>query len=141
MANKPTFIEEDRVEIWAKAYYNYFMGETYMACHLLMPQLEHAFHNLLELKEGDVTMLSNDIQKEPNLTWFLKGLRQYGNQTLLDELDFFLNNGCDVNLRNRLMHGLIRMDDMLRYGHYLFYIANILYLKGEKFLDIGKDDV
>jgi hypothetical protein len=28
--------------------------------------------------------------------------------------------------------------DMFRYGHYLFYLSNLLYFKGKDFLKIGE---
>jgi hypothetical protein len=51
----------------------------------------------------------------------------------------FLVDGNDVNYRNRLLHGLMGSMDMLRYGHYLFYLANQLYFRGKDFLKIGEE--
>ena len=102
-----------------------------------MPQLEHALHNLLEVIAGDVTMLGNDIQKEPSLEWVLKQLKKYSHKTLIDELELFFVNGNDVNYRNELMHGLIDTFNMVRHGHYLFYVAHLLYFHGRDFLKLG----
>lgn len=135
---KPSFIEDDRVQIWAKAYDHYFNGDIVATCHLLMPQFEHALHNILEEIVEDVTMLDNDIQKEPTLIGILNQLKPYCNPTLFDELYMFLVDGNDVNFRNRLLHGLMGTMDMIRYGHYLFYLANLLYFKGKDFLRIGE---
>lgn len=135
---KPSFIEEDRVQIWAQAYDYYFNGDIVTTCHLLMPQFEHALHNLLEEIVEDVTMLDNDIQKEPTLVGILNQLKPYCNPTLYDELYMFLVDGNDVNFRNRLLHGLMGTMDMFRYGHYLFYLSNLLYFKGKDFLKIGE---
>lgn len=134
---KPSFIEDDRVQVWAKAYDNYFNGDIVATCHLLMPQFERALHNLLEEIIEDVTMLDNDIQKEPTLVGILNQLKPYCNPVLYDELYMFLVDGNDVNFRNRLLHGLMGTMDMIRYGHYLFYIANLLYFKGMDFLKMG----
>ena len=136
---KSCYIEEDRVQLWAKAYYYYFMGDVVIASHLLMPQFEHALHNLLEEIVGDVTKLNNDIQKEPILSDILNQLEPSCNPTLYDELKLFFVDGNDVNYRNRLMHGLMDSMDMLRYGHYMFYMANLLYFKGKEFLEIGRE--
>jgi hypothetical protein len=103
-----------------------------------MPQFEHALHNILEEIAEDVTMLDNDIQKEPTLIGILKQLQPYCNPALYDELYMFLVDGNDVNFRNRLLHGLMGTMDMIRYGHYLFYLANLLYFKGKDFLRIGE---
>jgi hypothetical protein len=111
---KPSFIEDDRVQVWAKAYLNYFNGDILVASHLLMPQLEHALHNLLEEIVDDATMLNNDVQKEPTLMGILNQLRPYCNDTLYDELTMFLVDGNDVNYRNRLLHGLIGSMDIVK---------------------------
>lgn len=137
--SRPSFVEEDMVQIWAKAYHYYFQGDVVIASHLLMPQFEHALHNLLEEIVEDITLLNNDIQKEPTLISILKQLKPYCNSTLYDELFMFLVDGNDVNYRNRLLHGLMGSMDMLRYGHYLFYLANQLYFRGKDFLKIGEE--
>ena len=103
-----------------------------------MPQFEHALHNLLEEIVGDVTMLNQEIQKEPTMIGILKQLKPYCNSTLYDEMYMFLVDGNDVNYRNSLMHGLMWSMDMLRYGHYLFYLANLLYFRGKDMLKIGE---
>ena len=136
---KPSFIEEDRVQVWAQAYDNYFNGDIVASSHLLMPQFEHALHNLLEEIVEDVTMLDNDIQKEPSLVGILNQLKPYCNPVLYDELRMFLVDGNDVNYRNRLLHGLMGTMDMYRYGHYLFFLANLLYFRGKDFLKIGEN--
>ena len=135
---KPSFIEEDRVQVWAQAYNYYFNGDIVTACHLLMPQFEHALHNLLEEIVEDVTLLDNDIQKEPTLVGILNQLKPYCNSALYDELYMFLVDGNDVNFRNRLLHGLMETVDMIRYGHYLFYLSNLLFFKKKDFLRIGE---
>lgn len=140
MENKPSFVEEDRVQLWAKAYYYYFNGDIAVASHLLMPQFENALHNLLEEKVEDVTMLNNDVQKEPTLKAVLRELKSYCNPVLYDELFMFFVDGNDVNYRNRLLHGLMDSFNMIRYGHYLFYLANLLYFNGKDFLVIGNHD-
>ena len=136
---KPSFIEDDRVQVWAKAYLNYFNGDILVASHLLMPQLEHALHNLLEEIVDDVTMLNNDVQKEPTLMGILNQLRPYCNDTLYDELTMFLVDGNDVNYRNRLLHGLIGSMETLRHGHYLFYLSNLFFFTGKNFLIFGSN--
>ncbi len=136
--NKPSFIEEDRIQIWAKAYDRYFNNDIVMAIHLLMPQFEHALHNLLEEIVDDVTLLNNDVQKEPTLVGILNQLKPYCNSALIDELNMLFVDGNDVNFRNRLLHGLMGPIDMLYYGHYLFYLSNLLYFRGKKFLHVGE---
>lgn len=138
---KPSFVEEDRVQVWAKAYNSYFNGDMVTTGHLLMPQVEHALHNLLEEIVEDVTKLDQEVQKEPTLLGILKQLNPYCNPTLYDELVMFLIDSNDVNYRNKLLHGLMWSMDMLRYGHYLFYVANLLYFRGRKFLEIGSDEI
>ena len=96
--SRPTFVEEDMVQIWAKAYHYYFQGDVVIASHLLMPQFEHALHNLLEEIVEDITLLNNDIQKEPTLISILNQLKPYCNSTLYDELFMFLVDGNDIML-------------------------------------------
>lgn len=136
---KPNFIEEERVQLWAKAYNLYFNGDIIESCHLLMPQFEHALHNLLEQIVDDITMLDNDIQKEPTFVGILKGLEPYCNPTLHDELYMFFVDGNDVNYRNVILHGLMDVMEMLKHGAYLFYVANILYMRGKDFLKLGEE--
>lgn len=136
--NRPSFVEEDKIQIWAKAYDRYFNNDIVMAIHLLMPQFEHALHNLLEEIVDDVTLLNNDVQKEPTLNGILKQLKNYCNSALYYELSLFLVDGNDVNFRNRLLHGLMGPIDMLYYGHYLFYLSNLLYFRGKKILHVGE---
>lgn len=138
---KPSFVEEDRVQLWAKAYNSYFNGDMVTTGHLLMPQVEHVLHNLLEEIVEDVTKLDQEVQKEPTLSGILTHLNSYCNPTLYDELVMFLIDSNDVNYRNKLLHGLMWSMDMLRYGHYLFYVANLLYFRGRKFLEIGSDEI
>lgn len=135
---RPEFIEEYRVQIWARAYRLFYDDDIASASHLLMPQVEHALHNLLETLEGDVTMLSNDIQKEPSLEKVLKQLLKYSHNTLIEELEMFFVNGNDVNYRNELAHGLIDTFNLVRHGHYLFYVANLLFFLGKDFLKLGR---
>ena len=135
--SRPSFVEEDRVQLWSKAYNYFFNGDVVVASHLLMPQFEHALHNLLEEIVGDVTKLNESIQTEPTLKGILSQLKPYSNETLYDELEMFFVNGNDVNYRNNLLHGLIWSMDMLKYGHYLFYLSNLLFFSGKKFLRIG----
>lgn len=137
--SRPSFVEEDRVQLWTKAYYYFFKGDVVVTSHLLMPQFEHALHNLLEEIVGDVTKLNENIQNEPTLIGILSQLKPYCNETLYDELEMFFVNGNDVNYRNNLLHGLIWSMDMLKYGHYLFYLSNLLYFSGKKFLTIGDE--
>lgn len=140
MGCKPSFVEEDRVQNWAKAYQHYFEGDIVVSSHLLMPLFEHALHNLLEEIVEDVTKLNWEVQKEPTLQGILTQLRPHCNSTLYNELTFFFVDGNDVNYRNRLMHGLMGSMDVLRYGHYMFYLANLLYFKGKKFLEMGQEN-
>ena len=99
-----------------------------------------ALHNLLEQIVDDVTMLDNDIQKEPTLTPILKGLQPYCNPALYDELYMFFVDGNDVNYRNNLLHGLMDVMAILRHGLYLYYVANQLYMRGKDFLKLGGEN-
>jgi hypothetical protein len=136
---KPDFIEDEIVQLWAKAYNLYFNGDIIEASHMLMPQFEHALHNLLEQIVDDITMLNNDIQKEPTLTGILKGLESHCNPALHDELYMFFDDGNDINYRNALLHGLMDVMGMLKHGLYLFYVANLLYIRGKDFLKLGEE--
>ncbi len=69
----------------------------------------------------------------------LKQLKPYCNPTLHEELCMFLTDGSDVNYRNNLAHGLMGTMGMIKHGHYLFYLANLLYFKGKDFLNIGAE--
>lgn len=137
---KPSFVDEEMVQIWSKAYFYYFTGDIVIASHLLMPQFERALRNLLEEFVGDVTKLNEELQHEPTLINVLKQLKPYCNPTLHEELCMFLTDGSDVNYRNNLAHGLMGTMGMLKYGHYMFYLANLLYFNGKDFLKIGAEE-
>ena len=87
-----------------------------------MPQFEKALRNIASSKV-DTVHLENKRQDEHNLYEVLQDLKPFMSNELNNELVYFLTSGCDVNFRNRLMHGLIKPFEILRYGPYMICLA------------------
>ena len=67
--------------------------------------------------------LENERQDEHNLSELIDDLKPYMNEELNNELKYFLVTGTDVNFRNRLVHGIIRPIEIIKYGPYLMAIS------------------
>lgn len=72
-----------------------------------MPQVEFIIRSLAEDRLGDMTKLADDVLHETTLGGVLEKLKPKMSKAMNDELSFFLVDGCDMNLRNEMMHGLI----------------------------------
>ncbi len=128
--NKPDFIEESRVFFWTKGIINGFNGDFVSVAHILMPQLERALHNIAENKYRVITKLDKKRQEEPTLSSILDLLVGVLEEETLFEFKSFLQEGCDINFRNRLAHGLISVDEVNCYGVYLWWLCIKLYFGG-----------
>lgn len=121
--NKPNFIEEDNLRLWANGISAGFNQDFITAAHILMPQLEHALHNIAEIKRGAITSLEAKRQEEPTLGKILILLKGIIEQETLFEIESFLQSGIDVNFRNNLLHGLITPFEIEKNGIYLWWLC------------------
>lgn len=124
---KPQFIEEDNLIFWTKGITAALDSDFIPASYILMPQLEHALHNIAEEKLGNITSLEKKRQEVPTLGSILPMLKGIIKEEILFELDSFLQSGIDVNFRNNLLHGLLTPYEVEKYGLYLWWICLKLY--------------
>lgn len=125
--NKPDFIDEDNLIIWEKGITAGFNKDFITASHILMPQLEHALHNIAEIHKGTITSLEKQRQEEPTLGKTLPMLDEVIEKETLFELKSFLVGGIDVNFRNNLLHGLFTPFEINKYGIYLWWLCLRVY--------------
>ena len=129
------YINDEQLILWSKGICAILNGEPLLGSYVLMPQVESIIRSLAEKRFGDMTKLSDEEQHETSLGGVLEKLKSVMSETLYDEFKFFLVDGCDVNLRNEMMHGLIENPmQVQKYSVYLLYIALNLFFREETFL-------
>lgn len=117
------YIEDSRKVLWAKGIVEGCKGDLITASHILMPQIEHALVVKAEQYCGDLTNYERDRHDQATLERVLTSLKPHMKGVLYDEMSFFLNNGADVNFRNKIAHGLIGPDYIEEQGIYLWWLA------------------
>lgn len=128
-------VNDEQLILWAKGICAILNGEPLMGAYVLMPQVEYIIRSLAEERLGDMTKLQEELQHETALGGVLERLKSTMSEIMNDELRFFLVDGCDVNLRNEMMHGLIENPmQVQKYSLYLLYLALNLFFREEKFL-------
>lgn len=128
-------VNDEQQILWAKGICAILNGEPLLGAYVLMPQVESIIRSLAEERLGDMTKLTDELQHETALGGVLERLKSSMSETMNDELRFFLVDGCDVNIRNEMMHGLLENPmQVQKYSVYLLYIALNLYFREEKFL-------
>lgn len=135
--SRPVFASDNCKYGFARGLSLFYGGDLYSAAFVLMPHFEHLLRSLYEHKVGDVTKLTGDIQKEPVLGEVLKGLKEFMGDGLYFELQHFLNDPSDTNLRNAMMHGLASKALVEENCRYLVYLCLNLWFCGEDFLCNG----
>lgn len=129
------YVNNEQLILWAKSICAILNGEPLLGSYTLVPQVECIIRSLAEELLGDMTKLANEEQHETTLGGVLDRLKPEMSETINDELRFFLVDGCDVNLRNEMMHGLIENPmQVQKYSVYLLYLALNLFFGEEKFL-------
>lgn len=121
-SKRPEYVNEEDLVFWRIAIISSLEDDYYTASHIIMPQLEKVLRNIAATKV-DVVHLENDRQDEHILSELLDDLKPYMNEELNNELRYFLVTGTDVNFRNRLVHGIIRPIEIMKYGPYLMAIS------------------
>ena len=122
-ACKVNYIENSRIALWAKGIVEGCKGDMIVASHILMPQIERALVMKAEQYCGDLTNYDRERHDQAALDRILITLKPHLNGVLYDELSFFLNNGSDVNFRNKIAHGLIDPNQITNHGLYLWWLA------------------
>ena len=122
IVQRPEYVNEEDLIFWNLAVSAALKNDYLTATHIIMPQFEKALRNIASSKV-DIVHLENKRQDEHNLYEILQDLEPFMSNELNNELVYFLTSGCDVNFRNRLMHGLIKPFEILRYGPYMICLA------------------
>lgn len=129
------YVNEEQLILWSKGICAVLNGEPLLGAYVLMPQVEFILRALAEERLGDMTKLANELQYETALGGVLEKLKSSMSETMNDELRFFLVDGCDVNLRNEMMHGLVENPmQVQKHSVYLLYIALNLFFREQTFL-------
>lgn len=128
---KPKFVKEDDIIFWTKGIHAGLNGDFITASFVLTPQIEHAFLNMAEIKEGDITSLEKKRQLSPTLGAILPRLIDVFDKEVYFEISSFLQGETDVNFRNNLLHGLLTPFEVDKYGVYLWWICLKLYFYEE----------
>ncbi|OJV35356.1 MAG: DUF4209 domain-containing protein [Bacteroidia bacterium 43-41] len=126
---KPIYIEEDNLIFWTKGINAGLSGDFITASYVLMPQLEHALHNIAEIKNGNITTLEKKRQLSPTLGSILPKLKDVFKEEVYFEINSFLQGETDVNFRNNLLHGLFTPFEVEKYGRYLWWICIKIYFE------------
>lgn len=110
--NNP-IIPENRVDIIKTGIYTGINGNLYVALHLLLPQVEHIFRNLVDMCGDTVTYLKEDgIEEYKPLSQLLQSeiLKECYNEDIIFAFRSIMDEKAGSNLRNLIAHGLLEPD-------------------------------
>lgn len=121
---RASYVEDARFPLWAIGIIAGCKGDMITASHILIPQIEHALKVKMVSYEGCILKLQDEKhQDEYNLMGVLESLKDYFKEDLYNEFYFFFNHGNDENFRNKLFHGLSSINEIMRLGIYVWWIA------------------
>lgn len=128
-----SIFEKNMEQIIKKGLIAYFENDFIVCMHLLLPQLEAAFRNLIKAQEASV-MNENKIGGM-NFSTFDSVLKNEKLKTVFDEDSIFyfrsiLTDPIGLNLRNDVCHGLKSANEFnkssaVRVIHILLYLAQV----------------
>ena len=128
VSNNP-FVPSGREMIYARGFHAGLTGDTLVAAHLLIPQLENSIRSLL-IRQGCITSMldKESIQDEFPLTKILRDyqgeLENMFGEDIVFDLRGLLIERFGSNLRNEGSHGLMDYEDFLRpQSIYLWWLA------------------
>ena len=110
--NNP-IIPENRVDIIKTGIYTGINENLYVALHLLLPQVEHIFRNLVDMCGDTVTYLKEDgIEEYKPLSQLLQSeiLKECYNEDIIFAFRSIMDEKAGSNLRNLIAHGLLEPD-------------------------------
>lgn len=136
VALRPSFVSDNLVLCFTKGFAFMFDGDIISASYILMPTLESFLRQWMESLHGKQKHYEKERHDNYTLAAILETVKdKYENPEEWYEISSFLTNGIDVNFRNRLLHGLMRPEEILEHGTYLFWLCVKLFfrvLKGKK---------
>ena len=128
-----SIFEKNMEQIIKKGLIAYFENDFIVCMHLLLPQLEAAFRNLIKAQEASV-MNENKIGGM-NFSTFDSVLKNEKLKTVFDEDSIFyfrsiITDPIGLNLRNDVCHGLKSANEFnkssaVRVIHILLYLAQV----------------
>lgn len=110
--NNP-IIPENRADIIKMGIYTGINGNLYAALHLLLPQVEHIFRNLVDMCGDTVTYLKEDgIEEYKPLSQLFRSkiLQECYDENIIFEFQSIMDEKAGSNLRNLIAHGLLEPD-------------------------------
>lgn len=121
------FVPPGREVIYARGLYAGLTGDLLVSTHLLIPQLEDSIRYIL-YQHGLITSTYDDkgVQDERNLNslLFIPEVSQILGEDLTFDLQGLLIERFGSNLRNKMAHGLMELDDFNTPSpHYLWWIV------------------
>lgn len=131
VSNNP-LLAPGRAELVLRGLYAGLIGDFVVACHLLVPQIEHSIRHVLNQHGVVTTNLSAEgIQEEQNLSRLLQRdeAKRIWGEDLVFDLRGLLVERFGSNLRNKISHGLAHELELNSWqGQYLWWIALRFYM-------------
>lgn len=129
------YVDHNQLILWTKGICSILNGEPLLGSYILMPQVESIIRKLAEDNLGDMTKMDKELQFEETFGNVLNKLKSKMSEAMNDELRLFFVDGCGVNLRNEMLHGLIENPmQVQKHSVYLLFFALNLFFREDKFL-------
>lgn len=117
------FIPYDREAIFVNGILAGFNNDFITAAHLLLPQLENSFKNILDSKNIIAFKIDEEVQHDNTLGGILEILFENTKNDIFYELKDFLTENNSVNFRNELSHGILSPFTIEHYGIYVWWLT------------------
>lgn len=120
--NSP-FIPDGREAIFVNGILAGFNNDFLTAAHLLIPQVENSFKQILNAKNIVSFKIDEEVQHDKTLGGILDLLIENTQHDLFYELKDFLTENSSLNFRNELSHGNLSPFIIEHYGIYLWWLT------------------
>lgn len=114
IVQKSNLIPQDRVEVFAKGLYSGFSDDFMTSLHLLMPQIENFVRKQLHEAGVLTSNIKSEIETENGLSSLVGNnkLEDIFGKDLWFEFKVLFGGEPNLNLRNKVAHGLLSSDEM-----------------------------
>ena len=114
IVQKSNLIPQDRVEVFAKGLYAGFSDNFMTSLHLLMPQIENFVRKQLHEAGVLTSNIKSEIETENGLSSLVENnkLEDIFGKNLWFEFKVLFGGEPNLNLRNKVAHGLLSSDEM-----------------------------
>lgn len=117
------FIPYERKAIFVNGILAGFNNDFITAAHLLLPQLENSFKDILDSKNIISFKIDEEVQHDNTLGGILELLFENTKHNVFYELKDFLTENSSVNFRNELSHGILSPFIIEHYGIYVWWLT------------------